>query len=123
MKEEKENIFLSFSEANMIIGSLLLSYLKSMRIFYTNLFDEITICFKPLGLFYFDVTDFNSESKKTLIDYDLFEDITEFSAKLFDLTVNEKAIELEKYLISKLIEVDISFMENIIRDVENEIKI
>ena len=123
VKEEKENIFLSSSNDNTIIGSLVLSYSKPMRIFYTHLFDEITICFKPLGIFHFDVTDFNSESKKTLIDYNLFEDITEFSAKLFDLTMNEKAIGLEKYLISKLIEVDLSFMENIIRDVENEIKI
>ncbi|WP_312923659.1 helix-turn-helix domain-containing protein [Empedobacter brevis] len=123
VKEEKENIFLSSSENNMIICSLVLSYSKPMRIFYTHLIDEITICFKPLGIFHFDITDFSSKNKKTLIDFNLFEDITDFSAKLFDLTINEKTVALEQYLISKLIEVDLSFLENISRDVEKEIKI
>ncbi|WP_282630793.1 helix-turn-helix domain-containing protein [Empedobacter sedimenti] len=123
INEQTDKISLDSSDNNSHVGSLVLSYSKPLRVFYTHLLDEITICFKPLGIFHFDVTNFNSVNKKTLIHYNLFEDITEFSAKLFDLTVNEKAIELEKYLISKLIEVDLSFMENIITDVEDEIKI
>ncbi|WP_345988467.1 helix-turn-helix domain-containing protein [Chryseobacterium sp. Chry.R1] len=92
----------------------------STEIFYEKPINEITIYFKPLGIYHF----FNADKCLILKDKILSSDFREAMDKILNEHGKEIQIKaLEDYLLSKFIDKHLTGAENIIKDLENDISI
>ncbi|MBK1896583.1 helix-turn-helix domain-containing protein [Chryseobacterium paridis] len=94
---------------------------SSTEIFYAEPINEITLYFKPLGIYHF----FNSENS-ALLDEELLH--IPYFQETINIILNESDREvqiekLENYWLSKFVEKDLSSVEKIIQDLEGDLSI
>lgn len=123
IQQSEYKIVASKSHKSAVIASLTINYKKPIKVVYNESIDEITIYFKPLALNHFI-------DKKELLglgfigNFSPFTNFEEEMQKVFEEKGHERKIEkLEDYLLTKLQEIDISLLENILKDIEGNVKI
>ena len=122
--ELKENSYLvSSAETDEILADIVVRYTEPIEVVYENAVDEITIKFNPLGINHF--IDNPAIFKQSKMDNFIpFPDYTESMKLIFNETNRKKQIELlENYWLSKFLARDFTLMNQIITDVETELKI
>lgn len=110
------------SEEN-IITCIVSQYIAPMQIHYKELVNELTICFKPLGINQFLENTNDIFSKQMMIDFSFLPDYNEFVKELFKLSKDKQHQALENYLLSKLLKKDFSLIQKILIDIESDAKI
>lgn len=105
--------------------SVVSRYVSPIRVYYESPIDEITIYFKPLGINQFVNNSKSLFSHRNMSEsVSLFPDCEEAMEKIFTIETREQQIiELEKYLLSKLIIKDLSSIEDLLRGIESGEKI
>lgn len=106
-----------------IIAGLVSRYTKPIEIVYENPVNEMTIYFKPLGINHFiDNPDIFKQSQlSNFIPFPDFEEKMEF---IFNQSGRENQIQqFENYWLSKFTKKDLTLIEQILSDVERDIKI
>lgn len=117
-------IYISPTSEKNIAPSLVFRYTTPIEVYYEKLVNEITIYFKPLGLNHFTKGLEQVFLHQNLLDYNPFQDFKETMDFIFSLTMREQQIEeLEKYWLSKLLTRDLDFMNQLILDIEADLKI
>lgn len=122
--ELKENsYFISSAETNNILADIVVRYSEPIEVVYENAIDEITTKFKPLGINYFiDNPEIFKQPK--MDNFIPFLDYEEAMKTIFNEADRKKQIELlENYWLSKFAIKDLTLMEQILADVETELKI
>lgn len=118
--ENENKIEISQSSKENILVDLVSRCTSSTEIYYTQPINEVTIYFKPLGIYHF----FSSENYRLLQDEIIVSDFPEIVKSI----LNESDLEiqmqkLEDYWLSKFIEKDLSIITKIKEDLETEIGI
>jgi AraC-like DNA-binding protein len=121
--ELKENSYLvSSAKTDEISADIVVRYTEPIEVVYKNAVDEITIYFKPLGVNYFidSPTVFKQPSLVNVIP---FADFEEQMRLIFNQSDREIQIELlEKYWLSKFEIKNLMLMEQILTDIEADLK-
>ena len=119
---ENKVIIRSSSQDNIVINSVN-KYSKPLEITYENPVNEITIYFKPLGINQFiDNPDIFKEPE--ISDFNPFIDFKENMKLVFSQPNRRNQIELlENYWLSKFDKKDLSLIEQILSDIEADLKI
>lgn len=109
-------------QANIVAG-IVFRYTNPIEFFYENLVNEITIYFKPLGInHFFDTYDIFKQSQ--ISDFIPYSDFKENMELIFKQSIREQQIELfENYLLSKFVKKDLDIIEQILGDLEADLKI
>ncbi|QNS41771.1 helix-turn-helix domain-containing protein [Chryseobacterium manosquense] len=123
-EEFAENQFIiTSSKQKNIIAGLVSRYSKPIEIVYENPVNEITIYFKPLGINQF-IENPNVFKQSQISNYIPFSDYKEKMENIFNTKNREHQIEqLEDYWLSKFIKKDLTLIEQILSDVEADLKI
>lgn len=122
--EYKPNeVVLKSSKNENIITCVVSRYSSPIQIHYKHPINEITIYFKPLGINHFINDTKQVYSENTLLDFTFFPEYNAKMKEIFELEKDKQVIELEKYLLSKIQLKDFSLIQNIITDVESDMKI
>ncbi len=114
------NLILNIERNNNLSTSIVVlgKYKEPLLLKYRNFVDEIAINFTPTGLNYFF-----KENHDKIIDKPIKflknEKWSKFSKKLFKAKRNERISLLENFLLSHLIEKDLSVIENIIDKIKS----
>ncbi|KPE52733.1 helix-turn-helix domain-containing protein [Chryseobacterium indologenes] len=122
---EENRITVTPSIQNKVLADLVFRYNYPIEVFCENPINEITLYFKPLGLNHF-VSDAEKifADRKNITDYIPFPDFKDTMKQILNNQNREEQIELlEDYWISKLRAKDLSLMEQILSDVEKDMKI
>lgn len=122
---EENRIFVTPSTQNKVLADLVFRYNYPIEVVCESPINEITIYFKPLGLNYF-VNDLDKifTKRKSIADFNPFSDFKEKMKQIFNIENREQQIELlENYWVSKFQPKDLSLMEDILSDVEKDMKI
>lgn len=112
------------SSQNKITVSLVFRYNQPISVHYEKPINEITIYFNPLGLNHFvdNVEEFSA--KKNVSGYNPHSDFQNEMNKIFEIKNRQKQIEkLEDYWISKFRIKDFSLVQQILSDVEADLRI
>lgn len=121
---QANKIVVSKINDNKISADLVIHYTKSLEVIYQAAVNEITVYFKPLGIQKFMSSDMSFLQKNWSGNFKPFSDFEEVMQHLFSIPDRQKQIELfENYWISKFREKDVSFIQNILVDVEAGLKI
>lgn len=123
-EEFAENQFIiTSSKQKNIVAGLVSRYSKPIEIVYENPVNEITIYFKPLGINQFiENPDIFKQSQ--ISNFIPFPDYKEKMESVFNTTNREQQIEqLENYWLSKFVKKDLTLIEQILADVEADLKI
>ncbi|MFP3596935.1 helix-turn-helix domain-containing protein [Chryseobacterium sp. SIMBA_029] len=109
------------SDQTNVSADLVWRYASPVEIFYEKPVTEITIYFKPLGLNHF-IRDFSTILRqKNIIEFDAFHDFKTEMEKILNYKKRKIQIrELENYWLSKLLDKNLSLMDEIMRDVESD---
>lgn len=122
--ELKENsYFVSSAKTDEILADIVIRYTEPIEVVYKNAVDEITIYFKPLGINHFmdSPTVFKQSS---IVNFIPFADFEEQMRLIFNQSDREIQVELlEKYWLSKFEMKNLMLMEQILADVESDLKI
>lgn len=120
---EENKIVVAASRQNNIASSLVSRYVRPIEIIQHAVTDEITIYFKPLGLNQF-VDDLPEMFKADIVSFNPFADYQEKMAEIFNTRGRDAQIrKLEDYWLSKLKYNDFSLAEQLIADVQSDLKI
>jgi len=121
---EESKLVVKPSTQDNIVVNYVASYTKPIEVFYEKPVNEITIYFKPLGINQF------IENTETLFKYKNASDFipfSDFALKMKEIFLLENRTEhieaLETYLISKVLNKQLSIMESILADVETDLRI
>ena len=108
-----------------IHASLVYNYTVPIIVYYEKPIREITIYFKPLGINRFVNNVETMFSSSQMVEFTPgFSDFKEEMSRIFHIVdVQCQRKELEAYWLSKLIEKDLSAIENILADIESNMKI
>lgn len=123
VKIDDHKVYIQTSGFHNILTSIVPKYTKPIQINYKELVDEVTIYFKPLGINHFTSNTSQLFSKNINVDFNLFPDFEDKMNEVFHLSLEEKIIVLENYLLSKLQKREFHLLEDIIASVENNIPI
>lgn len=123
-EEFSENQYkIKSSKENNIVSGLVTRYSKPIEIIYENLVNEITIYFKPVSIKHF-IDHPLLFKKSTISDFTPFPDYKETMELIFNQPAREKQIELlEDYLLSNFVKKDLTLIEQIIDDIEKDLKL
>lgn len=119
-----EKIVVTPSKNKNIITDLVFRYTKPFEVFYQEPTNEITIKFKPLGINRFvpNISDYFKNGFCT--DFQPFDDFNLEMQFIFDLDNLDQQIEqLEKYWLSKFLNLELDRLEKIVGDLEGELSI
>jgi len=117
-------VYLNTSKQPNSMTSLVSRYTEPMQIRYKELIDEVTIYFKPLGINQFVKDTQYLFSKKTHLNFIFSPDFNEAMQSIINKEEEAEQIEeLERFLVSKLQEQDLSRIASILQDVENDLRI
>lgn len=114
---------ISGSETENIIADIVVRYTEPIEVVYENAVDEITFYFKPLGIHHFmdNPTIFKQSSITNFVPF------ADFEAQLrliFNQPDRDVQIGLlENYWLSKFEMKDLTLMEQILEDIESDLKI
>lgn len=120
-----ENGFFGISnyDGRNIISDFVCRYSEPVEICYEHPLNEITIYFKPLGINYF-LDNPNLFKASQIIDFIPFVDFNEKMESMFNELNRDRQIELlENYWLSKFVMRDFTLIEQIISDLESDLKI
>lgn len=117
-------IIISNSANKEVIADFLARYTKPVEILYKNQVPEITIYFKPLAINHFIENANLLFQQKNAINFNPFPDFFEKMKEILELKDQTKKIELlEHYWLSKYTPKDHKLIEDILMDVESDLKI
>ncbi|WP_153393580.1 helix-turn-helix domain-containing protein [Chryseobacterium vaccae] len=122
---EENRIMVTPSTQNKVWTDLVFRYNYPIEVFCEQPINEITLYFKPLGLNHF-VSDLEKifAQRKNLTSYTPFPDFKDTMKQILTNPNREQQIELlENYWISKFQLKDLSLMEQILSDIEKDMKI
>lgn len=120
---EENKIVVTASKQNNIDASLVSRYVHPIEIIQHAVTDEITIYFKPLGLNQF-VDDVQVLFKAGIVRFHPFADYQEKMAEIFKTRDRASQISLlETYWLSKLNRKDFSLVEQLLADIQSDLKI
>lgn len=121
---DDNKIIISNSTNGEIIADFLARYTKPVEILYKNQISEITIYFKPAAINHFiDKADLLFQQKNA-INFNPFPDFFEKMKEILELKDQTRQIELlEEYWLSKFKHKDLQLIENILLDMESDLKI
>ncbi len=113
------------SHKKNIQASLVYSYTVPIIVYYEKPIKEITVYFKPLGINRFVNNWDTMFSSSQVVEFTPgFSDFKEEMNRIFHIAdVQCQRTELEAYWLSKLIMKDLSAIENILSDIESNMKI
>lgn len=118
--ENENKIEISQSSEENVLVDLVSRCTSSTEIYYAEPINEITLYFKPLGIYHF----FNNDSCTLLNKELLLSDLQEIMTTILNESDREIQIEkLENYWLSKFMEKDLAFIEKIIQDLETDLSI
>lgn len=118
--ENENKIEISQSSEENVLIDLVSRCTSSTEIYYTQPINEITIYFKPLGLYHF----FNNENHRLLQDEITSCDFPEIITIILNEPDREIQIQkLETYWLSKFVEKDLTPVQKIIQDLETDLSI
>ena len=122
--EFNENSYLiSSAKTNEILADIVVRYNEPIEVVYENVVDEITIYFKPLGINHF-IDNPNVFKQATLTNFVPFADFEKQMRLIFRQSDRESQIEsLENYWLSKFEIKNLTLMEQILADVEADLKV
>lgn len=111
------------SEKENMTAELVMRYIEPIEVTYKELVNEITIYFKPLGINRF-IHNSKIFEENIIEDFNPFSDFKITMEDIFNQPDRKKQIELlEEYWLSKFENKDLSTIENILKDIEANIKI
>ncbi|KFC19554.1 helix-turn-helix domain-containing protein [Chryseobacterium sp. FH1] len=111
------------AEHSNIVAGLVTSYSNPLEIIYENLVNEVTIYFKPLAINYFIDNSLLFKQSK-ISDFTPFPDYKEKMELIFKQSDRENQIKLlEDYLLSNFVKKDLDLVEQILADIEKDLKI
>ena len=121
---DDNKIIISNSTRGEIIADFLSRYTKPVEILYKNQVSEITIYFKPAAINHFiDKADLFFQQKNA-INFNPFPDFFEKMKEILELKDREIQIKLlEQYWLSKYKQKDLQLIEDILLDMESDLKI
>ncbi|WP_261512175.1 helix-turn-helix domain-containing protein [Chryseobacterium paludis] len=118
--ENENKIEISQSPEENVLVDLVSRCTTSTEIYYIQAINEITIYFKPLGIYHF----FSNENIVFLEDEIIASDFPEIVNSILNESDRETQIQkLEDYWLSKFIEKDLSFVKKITQNLETDISI
>lgn len=121
---DDNQIIISHSPANEIIADFLARYTRPIEILYKDPVPEITIYFKPSGINHFIDKAYLLFGQKTAINFNPFPDFYEAMKGILELKDLTLQIELlEEYWLSKFEQKDLKLIEDILLDIESDMKI
>lgn len=120
---KERQILVSSSDKKNIIADFISRYSEPIEVIYQNSVNEITIYFKPLGINHFmDSSNIFKQSK--IIDFNPFLDFKHKMEKIFNESNRKTQIEqLESYWLSKFDKKELPLIEQILLDIEADLKI
>ncbi|WP_165776583.1 helix-turn-helix domain-containing protein [Maribacter sp. 4G9] len=121
VKIGEEKIIVTPSKKKKIVTDLVVRFNKPFKVVYQEPTNEITIKFKPLGLnrFVANLSDYLING--FYMDFQPFDDLNTEMQSIFGIVNKEEQIErLESYWLSKLKNVELDRLENIVADIESE---
>lgn len=120
----ENRIFIRPSEDQNIMANFVSRYINPIEVIFENVSSEITIYFKPLGINHFIDDSHMLFQQRSAVDFNPFPD---FYAVMKDILAGEdreiQRERLEQYWFSKLITKEFLMMEDIISDIESDLKI
>lgn len=120
---KERQILVTSSDRKNIIADFISRYSEPIEVIYQNTVNEITIYFKPLGINHF----INSSSifkQSKITDFNPFLDFKQEMEMIFNERNRETQIEqLESYWFSKFDKKKLSTIEQILLDIEADLKI
>ncbi|MFT3981630.1 MAG: helix-turn-helix domain-containing protein [Ferruginibacter sp.] len=121
--EEKKLVVKPGSQENIVVNYVA-SYTKPIEVVYEEPVNEITIYFKPLGINQFIENTEPLFKDKNAANFIPFPDFTAQMKQIFSLENRTAQTEaLEKYWLSKLLDKQPSILENVLADVEADLRI
>lgn len=118
-----QEVLIQSSAEENIITSIVSRYVAPIQVHYKHLVNEITICFKPLGIHYFTEDTEDIFSENTILDFTFFPGYNAKMKEIFSLNRERQIQELEDYFLSKLKNKDFSLIEEILADIETDASI
>ncbi|MGE0932637.1 helix-turn-helix domain-containing protein [Peijinzhouia sedimentorum] len=124
VKIGEEKIIVTPSKKEKVITDLVVRYTKPFKVLYQEPTNEITIKFKPLGINRF-VPNFSEYTMNGFyMDFQPFDDLNfEMRCIFYIENRNEQIERLESYWLSKLKNVELDRLEDIVSDLEGELSI
>ena len=120
---EGNKIIVSPTLEKNVIADLVCSYSKPIEVIYEQPVNEITIYFKPLGILYF-LNNPEIFKQQIIESFDPFTDFKSEMESVFDEPNRNSQIEqLENYWISKLHKKTFYLIEEIVSDIEENMKV
>ena len=119
IKSEGNKVTVNFSSDNLLVSGLAVRYKKPLLIEYAGAANEITICFKPLGLnaFLDHPISYYANNEPLATEFTPFVDYISKMNDIMMIRENENRIaEMEAYWISKLKGVSHPFLYQAIND-------
>lgn len=121
---DDRQIIISKSTDGEIIADYLARYTTPVEILYKNPVPEITIYFKPSGINHFIDQAHLLFQQGNAINFNPFPDFFSTMKEILELKNHTLQIELlEDYWLSKFEQKDMQLVENILQDIESELKI
>ena len=119
---KEQSYFVSSSEAENIIADIVVRYTEPIGVVYENAVDEITIYFKPLGINHF-IDNSAIFRQSSITSFIPFADFEEQMRLIYNQSDRAIQIELlENYWLSKFEIKNLTLMEQIMIDVEADLK-
>ncbi|MBL0911162.1 MAG: helix-turn-helix transcriptional regulator [Bacteroidia bacterium] len=119
---ENNKIIISGTAKENITADLVTRYTEPIEVFYERSVNEITIYFKPLGIDHF-LGNTGIPKQNKMEDFNPFPDFKEAMQEIFRTAYREQQIELlEGYWLSKFIKKDTAVIEQIVSDIEADLK-
>lgn len=122
---EEKRITVTPSTQKKVLADLVFRYNDPIEVFCESPVNEITLYFRPLGINHFvhDIEKIFSK-RENLTDYSPFPDFKDMMKLILNHKNREEQIELlENYWISKFRPRDLSLMEQLLSDLEKDMKI
>lgn len=121
---DDNQIIISHSPTNEIIADFLARYTRPIEILYKDPVPEITIYFKPSAINHFIANANLLFQQKNAINFNPFLDFFETMKGILELKDQTLQIELlEEYWLSKFVQKDMKLIEDILKDIESDLKI
>lgn len=126
LTQHNGKIVITSSKDTGIYSNMVYRYNSPIEIFYEEPVNEITLYFKPLGIHFFveNAEMFYAQDHNKAIEFNPFTDFKLEMQLILNQPDRTKQIEiLENYWLSKFFYIEISLLEEVIKDIESDAKI
>ena len=121
---DQNKLIVKSSLEENIVADYVASYSKPIEVYYLNPVNEITFYFKPLGIHHFIENPKSLFSNKMATQFVPYSDFYAKMKAIFMITNRKEQIEeVEKYWLSKLISKKASILDEILIDIESDLRI